>query len=61
MKKLYMHAVIDEQTNHSTKPASWQVAGYPAQAGIQCYFQNAVVFVLLRRCVQLTGFPPARE
>jgi hypothetical protein len=31
--KLTLH-VIDEQTSHSTKPASWQVAGYPAQAGI---------------------------
>jgi hypothetical protein len=27
--------VIDETTSHATKPASWQVAGYPAQAGIQ--------------------------
>jgi predicted RNase H-like HicB family nuclease len=30
--------VIDETTGHSTKPASGQVAGYPAQAGIQLYF-----------------------
>ena len=28
-------AVIDGTTSHSTKPASGQVAGYPAQAGIQ--------------------------
>ena len=28
-------AVIDETTSHSTKPASWQVAGYPTKAGIQ--------------------------
>jgi len=28
-------AVIDGTTSQSTKPASWQVAGYPAQAGIQ--------------------------
>jgi hypothetical protein len=27
--------VIDGTTSQSTKPASWQVAGYPAQAGIQ--------------------------
>jgi UDP-N-acetylglucosamine 4-epimerase len=29
------NAVIDETASHSTKPASWQVAGYPAQAEIQ--------------------------
>ncbi len=28
-------SVIDRTTSHSTKPASGQVAGYPAQAGIQ--------------------------
>ncbi len=28
-------AVVDRTTSHSTKPASGQVAGYPAQAGIQ--------------------------
>ncbi|NOT82180.1 MAG: hypothetical protein HOP01_05615 [Gallionella sp.] len=27
--------VIDKASSHSTKPASGQVAGYPAQAGIQ--------------------------
>ncbi|MBW8078593.1 MAG: hypothetical protein GJU76_11075 [Gallionella sp.] len=27
--------VIDRTASHFTKPASWQVAGYPAQAGIQ--------------------------
>ncbi|MBU1215131.1 MAG: hypothetical protein KKF58_00265 [Gammaproteobacteria bacterium] len=27
--------VIDGAASQSTKPASWQVAGYPAQAGIQ--------------------------
>jgi hypothetical protein len=26
--------VIDETTSQSTKPASWQVAGYPSQAGM---------------------------
>jgi hypothetical protein len=31
----FYDAVIDKATSHSTKPASWQVAGYPAQAGIQ--------------------------
>ncbi|MDO9010373.1 MAG: class I SAM-dependent DNA methyltransferase [Gallionella sp.] len=30
-------SVIDKTTSHSTKPASGQVAGYPAQAGIQPY------------------------
>jgi hypothetical protein len=27
--------VIDITTSYSTKPASWQVSGYPAKAGIQ--------------------------
>jgi len=31
----YMAAVTDGATSHSTKPASGQVAGYPAQAGVQ--------------------------
>ncbi len=35
MKPTYNTAVIDVATSHSTKPASGQVAGYPAQAGIQ--------------------------
>jgi hypothetical protein len=26
---------MDKTTSHSTKPASWQVAGYPAKAEIQ--------------------------
>jgi type I restriction enzyme M protein len=30
-------SVIDKTASHSTKPASGQVAGYPAQAGIQSY------------------------
>jgi hypothetical protein len=30
-----LNAVIDGTTSHSTKLASEQVAGYPAQAGIQ--------------------------
>jgi hypothetical protein len=29
--------VIDETTSQSTKPASWQVAGYPAKAGMQMF------------------------
>ena len=32
--KVQNKVVIDKTTSHSTKPASWQVAGYPAQAGI---------------------------
>jgi len=28
-------SVFDEQTSHSTQPASWQVAGYSVKAGIQ--------------------------
>jgi hypothetical protein len=34
------NSVIDETTSHSTKPASWQVAGYPAKAGIQRFYIN---------------------
>jgi hypothetical protein len=33
--RFFIRAVIDETTSHSTKPASWQVVGYLAQAGIQ--------------------------
>jgi hypothetical protein len=36
IEKLFSKSrVIDGATSHSTKPASVQVAGYPAQAGIQ--------------------------
>ncbi|WP_237247639.1 hypothetical protein [Sideroxyarcus emersonii] len=45
--------VIDGTSSHSTKLASEQVAGYPAQAGIQSFFQHAVGFVF---AVQRNGF-----
>jgi hypothetical protein len=35
LRKCGKRHVIDETTSHSTKPASGQVAGYPAKAGIQ--------------------------
>jgi hypothetical protein len=35
LRKCEKRHVIDETTSHSTKPASGQVAGYPAKAGIQ--------------------------
>jgi hypothetical protein len=37
-----MRIIIDGTTSQSTKPASWQVAGYPAQAGIQTVEKSRV-------------------
>ncbi len=34
--------VIDGTTSHSTKPASGQVVGYPAQAGIQRFYLTCI-------------------
>jgi hypothetical protein len=58
--------VIDETTSQSTKPASWQVAGYPAQAGIQLKetareADSALILPRYAGIFQSTGFPPARE
>ena len=40
--------VIDVTTSYySTKPASWQVAGYPAKAGIQCFASTRFADYLL--------------
>jgi hypothetical protein len=60
-------SVIDGTTSHSTKPQNTgQVAGYPAQAGIQQKKDTSRsdqhhYIVLLCRDFQSTGFPPARE
>jgi hypothetical protein len=60
-----LNFVIDETTSHSTKPASWQVAGYPAQAGIQLIknFCKAGQKLNVDRYAEcfFAGFPPARE
>ncbi len=68
--------VIGVTTSHSTKPANGQVAGYPAQAGIQ-QDMNSAKRTKLVACgefpgspkpltryagvFQSAGFPPARE
>jgi hypothetical protein len=42
MKQTLSSTVVSETTSHSTKPASWQVAGYPAEAGIQLFENHRV-------------------
>jgi hypothetical protein len=60
------HAVIDVTTSQSTTPASWQVAGYPAKAGIQMIvttprkWDNIKTLSASQR-IFLTGFRPSPE
>jgi hypothetical protein len=51
------NSVIDGTTSQSTKPASWQVAGYPAKAGIQRFYQKMPLCQRVALCLYFCWTP----